>query len=108
MEFSIFALFKYNLMKVRFLFKNLTRFPHEHLVLILGLKITSWLVMSSVRKSKPPPLSYVLKCSQLIGVNEGNANIKSLITFKACEPCRYCLTCLCRISLTSCIILHRF
>jgi hypothetical protein len=63
MDFSPFGLFKYNLMKVRFLLKNLTRFPHEHLVLILRIKITSWLVMNSVRKRKTTPLSYVLMCS---------------------------------------------
>jgi hypothetical protein len=50
MEIFIFALVKYNLMQLRFLFRNLTRFRHEHLVLILKLKDTSWLVMSAVRK----------------------------------------------------------
>jgi hypothetical protein len=32
---SHFALVKYNLMQLRFLFRNLTTFHHEHLVLIL-------------------------------------------------------------------------
>jgi hypothetical protein len=50
MEISIFTLVKLNLMQLRFLFRNLMRFHHEHLVLILNLKETSWLVMSAVRK----------------------------------------------------------
>jgi hypothetical protein len=52
MEILFLPLFKCSLMYVRFLLNNLTRFLHEHLVLILKLKITSWLVMSSVRKRK--------------------------------------------------------
>jgi hypothetical protein len=32
---SIFALVKWNLMQLRFLFRNLTRFCHERLVLVL-------------------------------------------------------------------------
>jgi hypothetical protein len=60
---SILPLFKYNLMQqLRFLLRNLTRFCHEHLVLILKHKNTSWLVMSSVMKYQTP-LSNVLKCS---------------------------------------------
>jgi hypothetical protein len=43
-------LFKYNLMQLRFLLRNLTRFHHEHLVLILKRENTSCLVMSGVRK----------------------------------------------------------
>jgi hypothetical protein len=62
MEFSFLPLFKYNLIQLRFLLRNLIRFHHEHLVLILKLENTSWLVMSSVRKYQTP-LSYVLKCS---------------------------------------------
>jgi hypothetical protein len=58
----ILPLFKYNLMQLRFLLRNLTWFHHEHLVLILKLKNTSWLVMSGVRKYQIP-VSYVLKCS---------------------------------------------
>jgi hypothetical protein len=50
MEFSIFALFKCNLMQIRFLFRNLTMFHHERLELTLKHKNSSWLVMSSVRK----------------------------------------------------------
>jgi hypothetical protein len=50
MEFPFFPLFKYNLMQLRFLLRNLTRFHHDHLVLILKLKNISWLVMSGVRK----------------------------------------------------------
>jgi hypothetical protein len=34
-EKSIFALIKENLMQLRFLFRDLTRFRHERLVLIL-------------------------------------------------------------------------
>jgi hypothetical protein len=59
----------------------MTRFHHEHIVLILKHKITSSLVMSSVRKYQTP-LSSILKCCWLIGVNEGNENYKSLITLK--------------------------
>jgi hypothetical protein len=59
---SIFALSKWNLMQLRFLFRNLTRFHHECLVLILKLEITSWLVMSGIRKYQNP-LSYVVKYS---------------------------------------------
>jgi hypothetical protein len=61
-EFSIFAVVKYNLMQLRFLFKNLTRFHHEQLMLILKLEITSWLAMSGIRKYQNP-LSYGLKYS---------------------------------------------
>jgi hypothetical protein len=50
MEFPFFALIKYNLMQLRFLLRNLTRFHHEHLVLVLKLKNTSWFVMGGVRK----------------------------------------------------------
>jgi hypothetical protein len=57
---------------------NLTMFHHEHLVLILKHKNTSWLVMSSVRKYQTP-LTYVLKNSWLIGNNKGNERDKSLI-----------------------------
>jgi hypothetical protein len=39
-----------SLVAPRFLLRNLTRFYHEHLALILKLKKTSWLVMSGVRK----------------------------------------------------------
>jgi hypothetical protein len=49
-EKSFFALVKYNLMQLRFLFRYLTRFHHERLVLILNLEITSWLVMSGIMK----------------------------------------------------------
>jgi hypothetical protein len=59
---SIFALVKYNLMRLRFLLRNSTRFHHEHLVLVLMLESTSWLVMSGVRKYQTS-LSHVLKCS---------------------------------------------
>jgi hypothetical protein len=59
---SIFTLFKYNLMQLRFLLRNLIRFHHEHLVLILKLKNTSWLVMSGVRKYQTS-LCYALNCS---------------------------------------------
>jgi hypothetical protein len=45
-----FPLVMYNLMQLRFLFKKLIRFHHEQLVLILKLEITSWLVMSGIRK----------------------------------------------------------
>jgi hypothetical protein len=62
MEILFLPLFKYNLMQLRFLLMNLTRFHHEHSVLILNHKNTSWLVMSTVRKYHTP-LSYVLKCS---------------------------------------------
>jgi hypothetical protein len=62
MEILFLALSNFNLMQLRFLLRNLTRFHHEHLVLILNLKITSWLAMSSVRKYRTP-LSYVFKCS---------------------------------------------
>jgi hypothetical protein len=62
MEISIFALVKYNPMQLRFLFKKLTRFHHEHLVLILKLEFPSWLVMSGIRKYQSP-LGYVLKYS---------------------------------------------
>jgi hypothetical protein len=41
MEIPFLPLFKYNLRKLRILLKNLTRFHHEHLVLILKHKITS-------------------------------------------------------------------
>jgi hypothetical protein len=60
--FIFLPLFKYNLMQLKFLLSNLTRFHHEHLVLILKLRYTSWLVMSGVRKYQTP-LSHVLKCS---------------------------------------------
>jgi hypothetical protein len=49
-------------MQLRFLFRNLTRFRHEHLVLILKLDITSWLVMSGFRMYRNT-LSYILKYS---------------------------------------------
>jgi hypothetical protein len=62
LEFSIFALVKYNLMQLWFLFKNVTRFHHEQLVLIIKLEITSWLVMSGIKKYQNP-LIYVLKYS---------------------------------------------
>jgi hypothetical protein len=62
MEFLFLPLTKYNLLQLRFILRNLTRFHHEHLVLILKLKNTSWLVMSGVRKYRTP-LSYVLNCS---------------------------------------------
>jgi hypothetical protein len=61
-EILFLPLSKYNLMQLRFLLRNLTRFHHEHLVVILKHKNTSWLVMSSVRKYQTP-LSYILKCS---------------------------------------------
>jgi hypothetical protein len=51
---SILPLFKYNLMQLRFLLRNLQRFHNEHLVLVLKLKNTSWLVMSGVRKYQTP------------------------------------------------------
>jgi hypothetical protein len=54
LEISIFAIVKCILMQLRFLFKNLTRFHHEHLVLILKLEITSWLFMSGIRKYQSP------------------------------------------------------
>jgi hypothetical protein len=50
MEFPFLPLSKYNLMQLRFLLKNITRFHHEHLVFILKLKDTSWLVMGAVGK----------------------------------------------------------
>jgi hypothetical protein len=62
MEFPFLPMFKYDLMQLRFLLRNLMRFHHGHLVLILMLKNTSWLVMSGVRKYQTP-LSYVLKCN---------------------------------------------
>jgi hypothetical protein len=62
MEFPFLPLFKYHLMPLRFLLRNLIRFHHEHVVLIIKLKNTSWLVMSGVGKYRTP-LSYVLKCS---------------------------------------------
>jgi hypothetical protein len=62
MEFPFLPLFRYNLMQLRFLLWNLIRFQHEHLVLVLKLKNTSWLVMSGVRKYQNP-LSHVHKCS---------------------------------------------
>jgi hypothetical protein len=62
MEIPFLPLFKYNLMPLRFLLRKLTRFHHEHLVLILKLKNTSWLVLSDVRKYRTP-LGCVLKCS---------------------------------------------
>jgi hypothetical protein len=62
LEILFLPLFKYNLMQLRFLLRNLTRFHYEHLVLILKHKNTSWLVMSSVRKYQAP-LCYVLKFS---------------------------------------------
>jgi hypothetical protein len=62
MEFPFLPLFEYNLMQLRFHFRNSTRFHHEHLVLVLMLKNTSWLAMSGVRKYQTP-LSKVLKCS---------------------------------------------
>jgi hypothetical protein len=49
-------------MQLRFLLRNLTMFHHEHLVLVLKVKDTSWLVMSGVRKYQTP-LIHVLKCS---------------------------------------------
>jgi hypothetical protein len=54
MEFPFLPLIKYNLMQLMFLLWNLTRFHHEHLVLILKLKNTSWLVMGGVRKYQTP------------------------------------------------------
>jgi hypothetical protein len=81
MEILFFPLFKYNLMQLRFLLRNSTRFQHEHLVLILKHENTLWLVMSGDRKYQTP-LSVVLRCSFLIGVNEGNERDKSLITLK--------------------------
>jgi hypothetical protein len=54
MEISFLPLFEYNLMQLRFLFRNLTRFHHEHLVLLLKLKNTSWLVIGGVRKYRVP------------------------------------------------------
>jgi hypothetical protein len=81
MEISFLPLFKYNLMQLWFLLRNVTRFHHEHLALILKHKNTSWLVMSSVMKYSTS-LSYVLKCSLLIGVIEGNERDKSLSTLK--------------------------
>jgi hypothetical protein len=62
MKFLFLPLFKCNLMQLRFLLRNIMRFHHEHLVLILKLKNTSWLVMSGVREYQTP-LSYVLKCN---------------------------------------------
>jgi hypothetical protein len=50
MEFPFLPVFKYNLMQLRFLLRNLIRFHHEHLVLVLMLENTSWLVMSGVRR----------------------------------------------------------
>jgi hypothetical protein len=41
-------------MQLRFLLRNLTKFHHEHLVLILKLENTSWLIMSGVRKYQTP------------------------------------------------------
>jgi hypothetical protein len=49
-------------LQLRSLLRNLTRFHHEHLVLILKYENTTWLVMSGIRKHETP-LSYVLKCS---------------------------------------------
>jgi hypothetical protein len=59
---SILPLFKYNLLQLRFLLRNSTMFHHEHLVVVLMLENTSWLVMSGVRKYQTP-LSHVLTCS---------------------------------------------
>jgi hypothetical protein len=53
-KFHFLPLFKYNLMQLRFLLSNLTRFHHEQLVLILKLENTLWLVMSGVRKYRTP------------------------------------------------------
>jgi hypothetical protein len=69
----------YNLLQLRFLLRNLKRFHHENLVIILKHRNNSWLVMSSVTKYRMP-LSYVLKCSYLIRVNEENERDKLLIT----------------------------
>jgi hypothetical protein len=81
MEILFLPLFKYNFMQLRFPFRNVTRFHLEHLVLILKHENTSWLVKSGFRKYQTP-LSYVLKCSYLIGVNEGNKRDKLPITLK--------------------------
>jgi hypothetical protein len=62
MEFPFLPLFKCNAMQLTFLLRNLTRFHSEHLVLVLKLKSTSWLVKSDVRRYENP-LSHVLKCS---------------------------------------------
>jgi hypothetical protein len=64
MEIPFLPLFKYILMELWFLLRNLTRIHHEHLVIILKHKNTSWLVMGTIKMYRaPPPLSYVLKCS---------------------------------------------
>jgi hypothetical protein len=81
MEIPFLPLFKYCLMPLRFLLRDLTRFHHEHLVLILKLENTSWLFMSGVRRYQTP-LRYILNCSYLIGVNEENERDKLLITLK--------------------------
>jgi hypothetical protein len=62
LEFPFLPLTKYNLMQLWILSRNLTRLHNEHLVLILNIKNTSWLVISCVSKYQTP-LSYVLKCS---------------------------------------------
>jgi hypothetical protein len=81
MKILFLPLFKYNLIQLRFLLRNLTRFHHEHLVLILKHENTSWLVIVALG-SIESPLSYVLKCSKLIAVNKGNERDRLLITLK--------------------------
>jgi hypothetical protein len=61
-NFHFLPLFKYNLVQLWFLLRNLTMFHHEHLVLIIKLQNTSWLVMSGVKKYQTP-LSSIIKCS---------------------------------------------
>jgi hypothetical protein len=41
MKIQVLPMFRYNLMQLRFLLRNLTRFHPEHLVLILMNKNTS-------------------------------------------------------------------
>jgi hypothetical protein len=93
-------------MQIRFLFGNLTWFHHEHLVLILKQEITLLLVISGIRMYRNP-LSYVPKCSYVIGVNDGNEKDNLLTTLKLLS--RVVLTILTFVPyITSCIIPHRY
>jgi hypothetical protein len=44
MEFPFLPSFKYKLMQLWFLLRNLTWFHHEHLVVVLMLENTSWFI----------------------------------------------------------------
>jgi hypothetical protein len=93
LEIFPFALVKYNIMQLRFLFRNLTRFRHEHVVLILKQENTSWLVISGIRRYQNP-LSYILKCSLLITFKLVSHVAVTILTFVP--------------YITSCIISHRY